>query len=104
VERRNPTVENSSFNIGGTGAMIKAPISGQDLRRKIYSKAKADPAWRFWGLYVQVSKRETLGEADQVAKATDGAPGIDGVTFAASEQGGVEAFLAQIRDELLART
>jgi RNA-directed DNA polymerase len=104
VERRNPTVENSSFNIGGTGDMIKAPISVQDLRRKIYIKAKADPAWRFWGLYVHVSKRETLGEAYQVAKANDGAPGIDGVTFEAIEQGGVEAFLAQIRDELLART
>src|SRR5712671_5419588 len=104
VERRNPTVENSSFNIGGTGDMIKAPISVQDLRRKIYIKAKADPAWRFWGLYVHVSKRETLGEAYQVAKANDGAPGIDGVTFEAIEQGGVEAFLAQIQDELLART
>jgi len=29
--------------------MIKAPISLQDLRRKIYLKAKADKAWRFWG-------------------------------------------------------
>jgi RNA-directed DNA polymerase len=104
VERRTPTVENSSFNKGGTGDMIKAPISVQDLRRKIYSKAKADPAWRFWGLYVHVCKQETLGEAYQVAKANDGAPGIDGVTFEAIEQGGVEVFLEQIRDELRART
>ena len=29
--------------------MIKTPIDLQDLRRKIYTKAKADTAWRFWG-------------------------------------------------------
>ena len=84
--------------------MITAPISVQDLRRKIYIKAKADPAWRFWGLYVHVSKMETRSEAYQVTKANDGAPGIDGVTCAAIEQGGVKAFLEQIGDELQART
>jgi RNA-directed DNA polymerase len=43
--------------------MTKAPISLQDLRKRIYVKAKAEPAWRFWGLYVQVGKMETLQEA-----------------------------------------
>jgi RNA-directed DNA polymerase len=84
--------------------MIKAPLRVQDLRRRIYLKAKADPAWRFWGLYDHIGKRETLDEAYQMAKANAGAPGSDGVTFAAIEQGGVAAFLEQIRDELLART
>ena len=32
--------------------MIKASIGLQELRRKIYLKAKAEPAWRFWGLFV----------------------------------------------------
>ena len=82
--------------------MIKTPINLQDLRRKIYTKAKADTAWRFWGLYVHVCKRETLHEAYALAKKNNGAPGIDGVTFEAIEAGGVESFLEQLRDELAA--
>jgi RNA-directed DNA polymerase len=46
--------------------MTKAPISLQALRRRIYVKAKTEPAWRFWGLYVHVCKRETLYEAYQI--------------------------------------
>jgi RNA-directed DNA polymerase len=84
--------------------MIKAPIDLQDLRRRLYDKAKAEPAWRFWGLYVHVCKMDTLREAYALAKKNYGAPGIDGVTFEAIEAGDVEAFLGQIRDELLART
>ena len=67
--------------------MTKPPISLQDLRRRIYAKAKAEPSWRFWGLYVHVCKEETLREAYEMAKKNDGAPGIDGVTFAAIEAG-----------------
>ena len=84
--------------------MIKTPISLQDLRRRIYIKAKADKSWRFWGLYVHVCKMETLREAYKLAKQNDGAPGIDGVTFEAIEAGGVEGFLKQIQDELISGT
>jgi RNA-directed DNA polymerase len=84
--------------------MIKAPIDLQDLRRRLYDKAKAEPAWRFWGLYVHVCKMDTLREAYTLAKKNNGAPGIDGVSFEVIEAGGVEAFLGQLRDELLART
>ena len=84
--------------------MTKAPMSLQDLQRRIYVKAKAEPSWRFWGLYVHVCKMETLREAYGVAKANNGAPGIDGVTFEDIEASGVEPFLEHIRDELVART
>jgi RNA-directed DNA polymerase len=84
--------------------MTKTPISVQDLRRSLYIKAKAEPAWRFWGLYVHVCKVETLREAYRMAEKNDGAPGIDGVTFATIEEGGVESFLQQIRDELVSST
>jgi RNA-directed DNA polymerase len=78
-----------------------ASISVQDLRRRLYVKAKSDPSWRFWGLYVHVCKLETLREAYAVAKANDGAPGSDGVTFEAIEAADVEAFLVQLRNELV---
>ena len=84
--------------------MTKAPISLQDLRRRLYIKAKAETAWRFWGLYVHICKRETLREAYRMAKANDGAPGIDGVTFQAVEAEGVESFLERLREELIQRT
>jgi RNA-directed DNA polymerase len=84
--------------------MTTASISLQDLQRRIYVKAKAEPSWRFWGLYVHVCKMETLREAYRLAKANNGAPGIDGVTFKDIEASGVEPFLEQIRDELVART
>ena len=81
--------------------MTKPSISLQDLRRRIYAKAKANPSWRFWGLFVHVCKRQTLHEAYRLAKKNDGAPGVDGVSFAAIEAVGVEEFLERIRGELV---
>jgi len=84
--------------------MIKASIDVQDLRRRIYVKAKAEPSWRFWGLYVHVCKMETLRAAYEMAKQNDGAPGVDGVTFEDIEAQGAEALLEQIRGELTGGT
>jgi RNA-directed DNA polymerase len=84
--------------------MIKTPISLQDLRRRLYVKAKAESSWRFWGLYVHVCKPQTLQEAYRLAKENNGASGIDGVTFEAIEAEGVEGFLAGLREELVQRT
>src|SRR6201984_2754452 len=100
AERRGPAICNVS-NIGeGKDEMTKASIDLQDLRRRIYVKAKAEPSWRFWGLYVHVCKMETLRAAYAMAKQNDGAPGIDGVTFEVIERRGGEALLEQRRDEL----
>ncbi len=84
--------------------MIKTSISLQDLRRKIYQKAKANKTWRFWGLYVHVCKMETLECAYREAKRNNGAPGIDGVTFEAIEKVGITSFLEQIQTELVSET
>ena len=84
--------------------MIKAPGSLQDLRRRIYRKAKSDQTHRFWGLFVHVAKLDTLAEAYQQAKRNAGAPGLDGQTFADIEAAGLDQFLEAMRDELLAGT
>jgi RNA-directed DNA polymerase len=84
--------------------MTTALISLQDLRRRLYVKAKAEKDWRSWGLYVHVCKLETLRAAYEIAKKNNGAPGIDGMTFEAIEDAGVERFLAELRDELVTRT
>ena len=104
MEPRGPAVGNSSIKKEGRGEMKKAPISLQDLRRRIYVKAKAEPAWRFWGLYVHVCKIETLQAAYLLAKENNGVPGIDGVTFEAIEVGGRGTFLKQLCDELVQRS
>ncbi len=80
------------------------PIKLQDLRRKIYIKAKAEPEWRFWGIYVHVCKMETLEEAYKLTKKSNGAPGIDGMTFESIEAEGLEKYLQQIRHELITKT
>ena len=104
MERRGPAICNVSDIGAGKDEMTKASIDLQDLRRRIYVKAKAEPSWRFWGLYVHVCKMETLRAAYEMAKQNDGAPGVDGVTFEAIEAQGVGALLEQLRDELIGRT
>src|SRR6516164_6041995 len=104
AERRDPAAGNDCVEMEGRGETIKAPIDLQDLRRRLYVKAKAEPSWRFWGIYVHVCKVETLREAYALAKANNGAPGIDGMTFEAIEVQGTESFLERIRSELIQRT
>src|SRR5437016_2484222 len=103
MERRGLAAHQRRNQKERQGEMIKAPITLQDLRRRLYVKAKAEPSWRFWGLYVHVCKPETLRAAYELAKHNDGAPGTDGVTFEAIEVDGVERFLDQLREELVQR-
>ncbi len=84
--------------------MIKAPIKLQDLRRRIYRKAKSNKQHRFWGLFVHIAKKETLQEAYRQAKRNKGTPGIDGQSFADIEAKGTDLFLENLREELLNNT
>ncbi len=104
MERRGPAAHDSEVNTRGRGEMTKTPIDLQELRRRIYVKAKSEPSWRFWGLYVHVCKTEVLHAAYRLAKKNDGAPGIDGVTFEAIETAGVEHLIDELHEELTERT
>jgi group II intron reverse transcriptase/maturase len=81
--------------------MIKAPIRLQELRRRIYRKAKSESTHRFWGLFTHISKIETLEEAYRIAKGNGGAAGIDGQSFGDIEAAGLTMFLAAIREDLI---
>ena len=81
--------------------MTKAPIALQELRRRIYRKAKSDKTHRFWGIFVHITKMETLEEAYRIAKRNGGAPGIDGQTFEDIEAAGLASFLEEVREELM---
>src|ERR1017187_9787418 len=80
--------------------MTKAPIVLQELRRRIYRKAKSEKTHRFWGIFVHVTRTETLEEAYRIAKRNGGAAGIDGQTFETIETAGLNNFLADIKDDL----
>ncbi|MCF8010571.1 MAG: hypothetical protein K9L56_04715 [Clostridiales bacterium] len=84
--------------------MTITPINLQELRRRIYQKAKSEPTHRFWGIFTHITKMTTLHEAYQRAKKNGGASGIDGQSFADVEKEGVIPFLKSIQAELHAGT
>jgi len=81
--------------------MTKALGNLQELRRRIYRKAKSEKTHRFWGLFVHITNIETLEEAYRIAKGNGGAPGIDGQSFSDIESAGRAAFLAAVREDLV---
>src|SRR5215207_530939 len=80
---------------------LETPEKIRSLQRKLYCKAKAEPAFRFYVLYDKICREDVLGHAYALARANAGAPGVDGVTFAQIEASGVEAWLAGLREDLV---
>jgi RNA-directed DNA polymerase len=83
---------------------LEIPEKIRNLQRKLYCKAKAEPAFRFYLLYDKICREDTLRHAYRLARANAGAPGVDGVTFAQIEAEGLEAWLASLREELGLKT
>src|SRR5450631_4286630 len=83
---------------------LATPDRIRSLQRKLYCKAKADPAFRFYSLYDKICRQDILEHAYALARANAGAAGVDGVTFAAIEASGLEKWLARLREELVTKT
>src|SRR3954466_13879846 len=83
---------------------LETPEKIRSLQRKLYCKAKAEPAFRFYVLYDKICREDVLGHAYALARANAGAPGVDGLTFDEIEAWGVEAWLAGLREDLVAKT
>src|SRR5947207_8818110 len=83
---------------------LETPEKLRNLQRKLYCKAKAEPACRFYLLYDKICREDILRDAYRLARANAGAPGVDGTTFAQIEAEGLEAWLASLREELDSKT
>src|SRR6478752_2923833 len=83
---------------------LATPDSIRKLQRKLYLKAKDEPAFRFYLLYDKICREDILRHAYDLARANKGAPGVDRVTFATIEAAGREEWLAAIRKDLVAKT
>ncbi len=83
---------------------LTTPTDIRRLQRKLYCKAKAEPAFRFYLLYDKIHREDILAHAYALARANGGAPGVDGETFATIEADGWEKWVAEIRNDLVAKT
>jgi RNA-directed DNA polymerase len=83
---------------------LATPEKIRSLQRKLYCKAKAEPAFRFYVLYDKICREDILRHAYGLARDNAGAPGVDGVSFAEIEKQGLEAWLAGLREDLVSKT
>jgi len=85
--------------------MLITPEGIRTLQRKLYRKAKQEPACRFHALYDKVYRADILKHAYDLVRANQGSAGIDGLTFEAiEEREGVTAFIAELEEALRNKT
>jgi RNA-directed DNA polymerase len=81
--------------------MLTTPESIRTLQRKLYRKAKQEPACRFHALYDKIYRADILSHAYDLVRANKGSAGIDGVTFEDIEaKEGAAAFVAELAEAL----
>ena len=75
----------------------------QELRKKLYLKAKSEKNFRFYALYDRVYRMDVLEKAWQKVRANHGSPGLDGQSIKDIEEQGVDVFLKSIQQQLKAK-
>ena len=76
----------------------------QKLQAALQAKAKRAPTYRFYALYDKVYRIDVLEHALSRCRANDGAPGVDGQTFADIEKYGAEKWLGELAEVLKRKT
>jgi RNA-directed DNA polymerase len=91
LDHRDPTTEEPDI-----------PEKLSLLRQKLSQKAKQEPKFRFYALYDRICRWDTLATAWELVCANQGAPGIDGVTFAqiVDSDESVWGFLKRLQEDL----
>jgi RNA-directed DNA polymerase len=83
---------------------LKTPDAIRKLQQKLYSKAKAEPTFRFYQLYDKIWRTDILAHAYRISRSKNGKPGIDRVTFAQLESQGIEGWLLGLQEELKSKS
>src|SRR6266478_61149 len=83
---------------------LTTPSKIRELQIKLYRKAKNEPEFRFYQLYDKVCREDVLLRAWTLAKANQGAPGVDGESLEDIETRGLREWLNGLRKELQERT
>ncbi len=74
------------------------------LQRVLYRSAKSQPGRRFHQLYSHVARSDIMWRAWDDVRSNRGAPGVDGVTIADVEAGGVSLFLQRLGEQVASGT
>jgi len=76
-----PHARERSEGAGDGSKEITTPVKLRKLQRALYRKAKAEPGYRFWSLYSELTRHDLLEHALQLVERNGGAPGVDGQTI-----------------------
>jgi len=83
---------------------LTTPSKIRELQIKLYRKAKSEPGYRFYLLYDKVYREDILSHAYELARANQGASGVDGQSFEDIEKSGRKEWLTGLREELRSKT
>lgn len=83
---------------------LETPFKIRRFQRKLYTKAKQEPSYRFYALYDKICREDILEHAYELAKTNGGAPGVDDQSFDGIETAGRGRWLADVRKQLIEQT
>src|ERR1700682_5737804 len=83
---------------------LTTPGKLRELQIKLYRKAKNEPEFRFHQLYDKVYREDILNHAYALARANDGAPGVDGESFEDIESRGLAEWMKGLGEDLRNQT
>jgi len=101
-----PHASQRSKGAGDGSQEITTPQKLQKLQSALYRKAKAEPGYRFWSLYSELTRLDLLEYARQLVERNGGAPGVDGQTINSikATPEGRRQWLEQLQKEMQTKT